>query len=136
MAGPGATTTSWSELWDLVVAANRAWSGGRPEDVALLFHADAVMVVPDGPRLAGRDAIVASVTEYTRAARTLSFVEEAPVVELFGDSAVVTYAFRVKYELGGKVAEERGQEVLVFARREGRWGAVWRTQFPLPRAGR
>lgn len=121
-----------AELWDAVVASNRAWFEGRPRDVAPLFHADAVLVfLAADHRIEGRDAIVDSYVEYTQRAKTHAFEEQEHTVDVFGDTAIVNYGFSVRYEVAGEVKDDEGQEVLVFVRREGAWGVVWRTQAPL-----
>lgn len=122
-----------TELWSRVRDANRAWTGDRPEDVSDLFHPDAVVVSRDGRVVVrGRDAIVASFVEYCEQARTHSFEELDHDVRIFGDTAVLTYGFAVSYEIEGARYDERGREILVFAREGGRWAVVWRMQVPGP----
>jgi uncharacterized protein (TIGR02246 family) len=117
-------------LWDAVVASNRAWREGRPREVGGLFHEDAVALVGPGRRLVGRNAIVQSYVDYCASVKTHVFAEQTHSVEVFGDTAVVQYRFSVRYELGGQVHDEVGQEILVFVPRAGEWRAVWRTQTP------
>jgi len=117
------------ELWRRVRDANRAWTEGRPEEVGPLFHRSAVMAGPDGGELIrGREAIVASFVDYCRRATTRAFEELDHEVRVFGDTAVLTYGFAVTYELEGEVHDERGREVLVWARDEEEWAVVWRMQ--------
>ena len=118
------------ELWDAVVASNRAWLQGRVSEVAGLFHADAVAVAGAGRRVEGRDAIVRSYADYCAAAKTHAFEELEHTVDVLGDVAVVTYRFSVRYEMNGVTYDELGREVLVFTRQDGRWGVAWRTQIP------
>jgi uncharacterized protein (TIGR02246 family) len=126
------TPSDSQKIWDAVRESNQAWLSGRPEEVSRLFHEDAVAVFTDaGRRLAGRDAIVRSYVEYCQGERTLAFNELDHEVDMFGDTAVVSYRFLVRYEAEGKVHDECGQEILVFMRRQGRWGVVWRTQVAL-----
>ncbi|NIP60046.1 MAG: SgcJ/EcaC family oxidoreductase [Gemmatimonadetes bacterium] len=119
------------ELWERVREANRAWTEGRPKEVAALFHRDAVMAGPDGRELVrGREAIVESFVDYCRRATTRAFQELDHEIRIFGDTAVLTYGFAVTYELEDQVHDERGREVLVFARGEEGWAVVWRMQLP------
>lgn len=121
-----------AELWEAVVASNRAWFEGRPRDVAPLFHADAVAVfLAADHRLVGRDAIVESYVQYVERAKTHAFVEHEHAIDVFGDTAVVNYRFSVRYETDDGVQDDVGQELLVFVRRAGAWGVVWRTQAPI-----
>jgi uncharacterized protein (TIGR02246 family) len=117
------------EIWRAVTAANRAWVGGNPDGVATLFHEHAIMAVPgQARRLHGRDAIVRSYADYVRQVRTLAFGELEHGVDVVGDTAVVEYTFSMRYEVNGAVHDERGREVLVFARAGGTWSAIWRTR--------
>jgi uncharacterized protein (TIGR02246 family) len=122
-------------IWELVVAANRAWREGRPKDVASLFHRDVVMEAADGSvACRGRDAMVQSFVEYTGAVDTLHFRETDHAVHVVGDTAVVSYGFDVIYEVEGKRHDEIGRERLVFVLDGGRWSAIWRMQTSAPRA--
>ena len=122
-------------IWQLVREANSAWSGGRPLDVARLFHTDVVMASPKGEILVeGRDAMVQSFVDYCEQVTTHSFEELEHEVRVFGDTAVVSFAFAVDYEFEGKRHSERGRELLVFTREGARWAAVWRTQLPVESA--
>jgi hypothetical protein len=116
-------------IWEAVLAANRAWRAGRPEEVASLFHRDVVMEAADGRTLCrGREAMVQSFVEYTRAVETLHFREADPTIVVAGGTAVVSYGFDVIYEVGGARHDEVGRERLVFALDDGRWSAIWRMQ--------
>jgi ketosteroid isomerase-like protein len=121
---------SQTELWNLVRESNRAWISGSTKELADLFDDHAVVIAPalEG-RIEGRDAIVASYTSYTMHTKTHSFEEMEHQVDLFGDTAVVTYRFQIRYELlaDGVVQEETAQEVLVL-RKTDRWRVLWRTQ--------
>lgn len=121
---------SQTELWNLVRESNRAWISGSTKELAGLFDERAVVIAPAlQGRVEGRDAIVASYASYNLHARTHSFEEMEHQIDLFGDTAVVTYRFHVRYELlsDSIVQEETAQEVLVL-RKTDRWRVLWRTQ--------
>jgi SnoaL-like domain len=93
------------------------------------------MEAPDGHLLCrGREAMVRSYVDYTRAVDTLHFRETDHAVHVAGGTAVVSYGFEVIYELDGKRHDEVGRERLVFTLDDGRWSAVWRTQTSAPRS--
>lgn len=120
-----------ASLLELIHEANRAWVGQRPTEVSRLFHPDVVMASPrGGAMMRGRDEVVASFVAYCERAVTHDFRELDHEVHVFGDTAVVSYAFSIAYELGTERHDERGREVLVFNRREGSWKVVWRMQIP------
>ncbi len=120
------------EIWAAIRAANAAWMRGDPGAVASLFAEDVVLVAhASGAKVEGRGAVVQSYVDYCREVRTHAFRELDHTVDVRGEVAVATYRFAVRYEVGGSIFDELGQEVLVLALREGRWQAIWRTQIPL-----
>jgi uncharacterized protein (TIGR02246 family) len=119
-----------AEVWDLVRESNRAWMSGSTHELMDLFEQDAVIVAPAlQGRVEGRDAIVASFASYHLHAKTHSFEEMEHEVDVFGETAVVTYRFQVRYELvaDGVQHDETAQEVLVL-RKTDRWRVLFRTQ--------
>lgn len=115
------------QIWEAIEAANAAWLAGRPEEVAPLFHPEVVMAMPDGrPFQLGMAAMVQSYVDYCRQVTTHEFDVQDHAVRVFGDTAVAHYRFRVRYEHGGQEHDETGGELLVFARQEEGWQAVWR----------
>ena len=126
-------TQAEQELWNLVLDSNRRWLSGEPRALSRVYREDAVMATPGfAQRLRGRETLVQSYIEYNERAKTHGFVESEPAVDLFGDAAVVTYRFTVRYEIAGVVHDESGHEVLMFVRTDGRWQIAWRTQIPAP----
>ena len=124
-------TDEQREIWELIRRSNRAWLAGAAHEVANLFDEDAVVIAPRlQGRMEGRDAIVRSYEDYVHHARTHAFEELEHQIDVFGDSAVATYRFTVRYTIEGEDAEhdETGQEVLVFRRSAGGWKVIWRTQ--------
>jgi len=120
-------------IWELIRRSNRAWVAGAVHEVAQMFDEQAVAIAPAlKARLEGRDAIVRSFEEYVHHARTHAFEEEEHCVDVFGDTAVATYRFQVRYTLAGEdqEREESGQEVLVLRRSPAGWKVLWRTQTP------
>ena len=124
-------TDEQREIWDLIRRSNRAWLAGAAHEVGSLFDEEAVVIAPGlTGRLQGREAIVRSYEEYVHHARTHAFEELEHQIDLFGDTAVATYRFTVRYTLNGEDEEhdEAGQEVLVFRRGPAGWKVIWRTQ--------
>lgn len=124
--------TDEEAIWYAISQANDAWVRGEVNQLAKLFGRNAVLVAPrlEG-RMQGREAIAASYEEYNRKANTHSFVIDKHEIDVFGDMAVATYVFTVRYEIDGAVNDEAGQEILVLTRAEGSWCVAWRTQVPL-----
>jgi len=124
-------TDEQQEIWELIRRSNRAWVAGAVHEVANLFADDAVVVAPGlQGRAEGRDAIARSYEDYVHHARTQAFEELEHSVDVFGDTAVVTYRFSIRYSLTTEEGEreEMGQEVLVLRRIPSGWKVFWRTQ--------
>ena len=120
-------TETEQSFWDANRASNAAWFGGEPDRVADLFHEDVVMATPGGdPISEGKEAMVRSFVEYCRSVATHEFKERDPKVYVFGDTAVATFDFEVRYEHDAEVHAEAGREILVFTRTGDAWEAVWR----------
>ena len=91
------------------------------------------MEAADGRVVArGRRGHGADFVDYCREVTTHAFAVREHTVHVFGDTAIVTYAFEVTYEAAGQTSRETGAERLVFARRRGEWQAVWRLQTLAP----
>jgi ketosteroid isomerase-like protein len=54
------------------------------------------------------------------------------IVTLRGDTAVVEYRWEMAWTATGADHTETGRAVLVLARRDEGWRAVWRTPIPAP----
>jgi uncharacterized protein (TIGR02246 family) len=125
-----ALTDSEQELWLLVRESNRAWRSGSMHELAELYDEHAVAIAPGlAGRLEGRAAILQSYTEYNLHTRTQEFEEQEHQIALFGDTAVVSYRFHIRYEMlaDGELHDETAQEVLVL-RKTDRWRVLFRTQ--------
>jgi ketosteroid isomerase-like protein len=121
-----------AEIIGTIARINRAWRTGRVEEMVEAFHDDVVVVQPGfGTRVSGREACVGSYAEFAAAARVHAYDESEHAVDVWGDTAVATYRFRIEYEIEGKTYLETGQDLLVFIRTSDGWRVVWRTLAPL-----
>lgn len=113
---------------EVVHQLNDAWATGHPEKLAGFFHENIVMVHPDFTgRSEGRDACIASYAEFCSAAIIHGVKIGEPGIEVFGNTAVSTYAYEVDYEMGGERFNDSGRDLFVFVLEDDRWQAVWRT---------
>jgi uncharacterized protein (TIGR02246 family) len=112
----------------VLAALTKAWRTGRTQDIAALLHPAVVFVLPDFKgRVEGPKACVATFEEFLSAALVLRYEEEAPTVDVFGDTAVATFRWEMAWEMGGQRSEDKGHDVYVLLRTEGRWLIAWRT---------
>ena len=117
-----------NELRDLVRRINDAWQSARWDELREYFHPDAVLAQPGfARRTVGREAVIDSYRDFARDATLHSFTAGEVHIDHAGDSAVTTTPWTMDYEHDGQRVEEHGWDLLVFARREGRWVVVWRT---------
>ena len=118
-------------LLERAEAYDRCWVEGRPEDLRQFLHPDVVFTGPGFQRLArGIDACVQSYVDFLSAARIHDFTVTDRVVDLAGESAVLTYRWTIDYEMEGRRNVESGQDLLVWVKRDDRWEIFWRSQLP------
>jgi len=121
-------TQDTEEIRKLIERMNDAWTKGGPGKLAPFFHENIVMVSPDfTQRTQGREACAASYDDFCKQAVILDFKIGVPGVEVFGNTAIATYAYEISYEMGGEQFNDTGRDIFVFVRENGRWLAVWRT---------
>lgn len=120
------------DVWRFIEELNQTWVENRPEELSRFFREDIVIVHPDfEARAVGRDACMESYKEFCARAGVREFREVDPHIDVFDDTAVVTYAFDIAYELEGKLHRETGRDLFVLVREDGKWRAAWRTMLAL-----
>jgi hypothetical protein len=107
------------DVASIAAAINDAWVNGRFDELREYFHTDVVLAQPGlARRIVGRDALIDSYRQFAAEAAG-SFRAGEIRVDAAGDSAVTTMPWTTD--------EERGWDLLVFGKRDGRWVVVWRT---------
>lgn len=120
-------------LWNTLRALNDAWTRGDPAELARYFHPRMVAITAtDRHRREGAAACIAGWSEFARTVRILEWRELNPLIELYGDSAVVAYEYDLACETGGKTLHLTGRDMFFFVREEGRWWAVADQFSPFP----
>ncbi|MEK6371706.1 MAG: nuclear transport factor 2 family protein [Acidobacteriota bacterium] len=116
------------EIKAVVEQITAAWIAGRFDELREYFHPDVVLAQPGfAGRTVGREALIASYADFAREATIHSLTTGEIHIDRAGDSAVTTMPWTMDYEFGGQRYEEKGWDLLVFGRREGKWIVVWRT---------
>jgi len=112
----------------IVTAINEAWLAGRFDELRDYFHPDVVLAQPGfAKRTVGREALIASYRDFVNRATIHSFTPGELQIDDSGDSAVTTMPWEMDYTIEGQRSQERGWDLLVFGKRDGRWVVVWRT---------
>ncbi len=113
------------EVWETLRALNDAWTKGDPADLNRYFHENMVAITAtDRERLQGRDACVQGWSNFARAATIHHWKELSPRIDIYGDTAVVTYYFDMSFTMGGQTINLGGRDMFVFAKEKGAWRAV------------
>jgi hypothetical protein len=113
------------KIWDTVCAMNDAWTTGNPDDLSKFFHRNMVAITPtDRNRLDGGAACVAGWKGFCEAARIHRWEEIDPAIQVYGNSAVVTYYFDMSFDMGGKTINMGGRDMFFFVKEGEKWWAV------------
>lgn len=124
-------TQTSHDIRDLVNRINGTWLQGDPNDLKKFFHPD-IVVQPPGvsPRVHGRDACIASYQAFTEQAQVRSFEPRDAEIDVFGETIIASYRYRILYEMGGETFDEDAGDLLVFIKDGDNWLVVWRTMIP------
>ncbi len=119
------------EVRALVDRINGAWMTGRPEELrATLTECfdDAIVIV--GPHFhevaRGKDACIGSYEDFVARATLHQCRVSEPRIDVWGDTAVVTYAWEMTYEIDGEADHDAGQDAILLVRTPAGWRATWR----------
>lgn len=113
------------EIWTTLRALNDAWTQGHPERLADFFHRDMIAVTPvDRLRRDGAAACIAGWQGFAESTRIHHWREIEPLIRVFGDAAVVSYYYEIRFEVDGRIIDEEGRDLFFLVRENGRWWAV------------
>ena len=119
------------EIETLINRINNDWMNDRIENLDQYFHKQVVMIVPGTyKKITGREAMVDSYRGFTEEADVSDFQISDLQIDVFGDSAIALYTFRIKYRVETTNYDESGLEILVLKHYDERWKIVWRNQQP------
>jgi ketosteroid isomerase-like protein len=111
---------------DVIRRINEAWSAGEPEGVRDELH-DGMVAQPAGSAVEGRAAVLDAWRSSARETPLITWEERAMEVQVAGATAVVTYRFELERDAQDEDARhQRGRELWVLTRTDGRWLAVFR----------
>lgn len=114
-----------NEIWQTVRAMNDAWTRGNPDDLARYFHRDMVAIcATERLRLVGAEACIAGWKRFAETTKIHRWEEREPLIQVYGDAAVVSYYFDMSFDMNGQRIELGGRDMFFFVRESGRWWAV------------
>ncbi|MDP3480227.1 MAG: nuclear transport factor 2 family protein [Desulfoprunum sp.] len=124
------------EVWVSVQAMNRCWTGGRLEELGRLndyFHETMVAITPtDRFRVEGKEACIAGWSRFAHAATIHFWEEKEPKVQIYNETAIVTYYFEMACDMGGSNVRLEGRDMLTLVKENGRWQVVADQFSPYP----
>ena len=113
------------EVLAFIKALNETWTKGDGGALRNYFHPNMVAITAtDQDILYGRDACLGSWQGFARSAQIRRWEEIEPQVQLYGDTAIVTYYWDLAYEMDGESASFGGRDMFVLVKENGRWQAV------------
>lgn len=122
---PHFDTPTQQDIWRTVRAMNDAWTKGKPDDLVNFFHPHMVAITAtDRLRRLGQAECLAGWKGFTQAATIHHWTETEPLIQVYGESAVVSYYFDMAFTMGGQRIEMGGRDLFFFVREQGRWWAV------------
>ena len=120
-----------NELIEFLRKLNRAWINNRAEELKSMLHEDMVIVAPDFQVPAsGREACAKSYADFTARAEVKELRESGFWTRSWGDAAMVSYRFDLKYTMDGKDHADAGRDLFLLVRVGDGWQAAWRTLLP------
>ncbi len=122
------------EVWQTLRALNDAWTKGKPDDLKNYFHRDMVAITAtERERLEGRESCFTSWNNFAKAAKIHDWKELEPRIQIYGNTAVVTYYFDMSFDMGGQTVKLGGRDMFVFVNENEKWWAVADQFSPYPR---
>jgi ketosteroid isomerase-like protein len=114
------------EVWQTLQSLNRAWTTGHCDELKEYFHEKMVAITPtDRLRREGRQACIDGWAGFVAATSKIHYWKEIDhQINLYGNTAIVTYYFDMSFDMGGKTIVSTGRDMLVFVKEGGRWWVV------------
>lgn len=114
-----------SEIIEFIGNLNKCWTEGNPADLKDFFHENMVAVVPTQREcLEGREACVAGWTAFANSAKIKEWKEYDHKIQNYGNVAVATYYYDIRFEMGGQELNLSGRDMFTLIKENGKWLAV------------
>ncbi len=123
-----------NEIWETLQSLNECWTKGDGANLKNFFHEDMVAITPmDHYRREGKEQCIAGWVGFAESAKILSWKENDPQIQLFNDTAIVTYYYDMSYETDGQTVDTGGRDMFVFVKENDKWMAVADQFSPYPK---
>jgi len=125
-------TDQTSRIHDLINKINELWISGNTRELYNYFSNEVVFAAPGFNKyLKGKDLCINSYKEFIEQADVDDFQTDQLNVDFFGDTAIGTYHFYMRYRMQGETYEQEGYEIMGFRKPDHQWLLIWRTQMPM-----
>jgi predicted lipid-binding transport protein (Tim44 family) len=107
---------------------NQVWLDGQVDGLTPMVHPEVVMVFPRfAGRTQGREEFLAGFHDFCQNASVCEFQDYDHHIDVVGDTAVVTFRYRMVYVRSDEHYHSTGRDLWVFQKQDNAWIAVWRT---------
>ena len=115
------------EIWKLMEKINHTWLNDDPMKLKNFFHENIVILSKDFKEQGiGINACIKSYEEFRKISKVKEFNVSDSRVELFKNTAIVSYNFEIKYEIDNEFYNDKGKDMYIFTKEKERWVAIWR----------
>ncbi len=115
------------KVWKIIEQINDAWLNENFEPLKSLLHENMVIVDSDLQVLGeGRDVCIKSYRDFIENVEIGNFEVSDPMVKVFNQTAIVEYAFSIRYQMENESYNDTGKDVFVLTYEQKRWQAIWR----------
>jgi len=131
------TNSIETEVWNTIQEMNRCWTSGNLLDVEKLsdyFHDEMVAITAtDKYRLEGKEACFNSWKSFAQNSKIEFWKEHDPKIQIYGNTAVVTYYFDMSFDMAGQTIKMGGRDMFTLIKENNRWMVVADqfSQYPL-----
>lgn len=110
------------EIWNTIRALNDAWTCGNPDDLKNYFHSRMVaFTASDCFYRKGQHSCLNGWKGFAQMAEIHSWVENDPIIEVYGESAVVAYYYDMSCTINGMPYQFTGRDMFFLVRESGLW---------------
>jgi len=114
-------------IWELTQNINSTWYRGNPLNLNGFFHPNVVFNNPDFKhQITGKEECIKTYIDFLTISEIELYNEHNPIVQLYTNTAIVTYDFEMKYKQNQKLHHETGTDIMVFESLNNLWLLVWR----------
>ena len=121
-----------SKIEELIRQLNHCWIHKQFEEMEPFFHKEVALHQPENTnKMTGREQLIESYWQFMQEAEVSDFKVRDMDIEVFENTAVAYYTFRIHYSVENTQYDETGSEMLVFNLHNNHWVIVWRMQLPI-----